>query len=324
MRTIKARNVNQALGKGIHLLQLEGELEESRNGDVLVAPTPVVTVYDKPRERVLFCPIRDANPFFHLLECLWMMAGSNDLAWPLFFNSRFSGFSDDGSTLHGAYGHRWRFAFHIDQLKKIIMELNDNPGSRRVVLQMWSAGTDLGRNGKDLPCNTHIYFLKRGDALDMTVCNRSNDIVWGAYGANAVHMSFLQEVIAHCVGLKVGKYYQFSNNYHVYIDVVPPDQFASRIISAIDHDVYSNGHVKHFPVIQTSLQDWDADVKKFLADPTERTNYNDPFFNSVAYPMFMSFSERKNKTGDGLQWAKLIQAQDWRMACVAWIERRSK
>ena len=32
--------------------------------------------------------------------------------------------------------------------------------------------------------------------LCMTVCNRSNDMLWGAYGANVVHMSMLQEFVA--------------------------------------------------------------------------------------------------------------------------------
>jgi hypothetical protein len=47
----------------------------SRAGDVLVAPHPVMSVTSIPTERVLFDPARDANPFFHLFESLWMLAG---------------------------------------------------------------------------------------------------------------------------------------------------------------------------------------------------------------------------------------------------------
>ena len=326
MFVIKARNVNGALGKALHLLQTEGELEGSRNGEVLLVPAPVTTVYAKPCERVLMCPIRDANPFFHLMESLWMLAGHNDLAWPLFFNSRFSGFSDDGKTIHGAYGHRWRHCFHFDQIQRIIRELTDNPGSRRIVLQMWNPALDLGRSGADVPCNTNIYFLKRGAELDMTVCCRSNDVIWGAYGANAVHMSFLQEVIATAVKLKVGKYYQVSNNFHMYTDVVPLDQIAGRSISAVESDIYalSGGTLRHFPAMQVGFLAWSEDLAQFLASPAEQFEYNDPFFSEVAHPMYMAWKMRKNKSGDGMDWARRISAQDWRMACMAWIERRKK
>ena len=63
---------------------------------------------------------------------------------------------------------------------------------------MWDAKQDLSHRNesKDLPCNTHVYFSIREGFLDMTVCNRSNDLIWGCCGANAVHMSFLQEYVA--------------------------------------------------------------------------------------------------------------------------------
>jgi hypothetical protein len=47
---------------------------------VLVSQTPVVTCYSAPTQRVLFSPMRDANPFFHLMEALWMLAGRDDVA----------------------------------------------------------------------------------------------------------------------------------------------------------------------------------------------------------------------------------------------------
>ncbi len=285
MFVIKARNVNGALGAGLNYLALEGGYEDSRNGKVLVAPEPVATVYAKPRERVLMCPLRDANPFFHLMESLWMMAGRNDLNWPLYFNSKFAGYSDDGVTLHGAYGHRWRHAFHIDQVKRAIRELTDNPMSRRVVIGMWSPGIDMGRVGNDVPCNTHIYLAQRFGELDMTVCCRSNDALWGAYGANAVHMSILQEVIAHATGLKVGTYTQMSNNFHVYSETLHEDRFAGRAISAIEHDIYRTGHVKHFPVISVPFAEWDEDLNNFIVAPTLDQPYHDNFFRDVAAPM---------------------------------------
>lgn len=226
--TIHARNVNDALEKGLEHLESAGIRLPSRNGTVLKSPGPVVTVYRQPTERVLFSPLRDANPFFHLYECVWMMAGRNDVGYVAQFAKQMEAFSDDGHILWGAYGYRWRNHFGFDQIAQIAADLNKDYTSRREVLAMWDAGSpdetsrsDLivgATGGKDIPCNTHIYFDGAERVLNMTVCNRSNDIVWGAYGANAVHMSLLHEVMSMAVGMPVGLYYQFSNNYHAYID----------------------------------------------------------------------------------------------------------
>ncbi|MGK3946522.1 thymidylate synthase, partial [Streptomyces caeruleatus] len=71
-----------------------------------------------------------------MAEALWMLNGNNNLDYLLWFNSKFGEYSDDGETLHGAYGHRWRQYFGYDQLEWIIDELTNNPASRRCVLQM--------------------------------------------------------------------------------------------------------------------------------------------------------------------------------------------
>lgn len=232
MRIIHARNVHEALAEGLRHLKLFGTWEDSRAGRVRVSPHPVMTVYYCPTERVLFWPQRDANPFFHLMEALWMLAGRNDLAWLERFNTNMRSFSDDGEILHGAYGHRWLHHFQrknlgdaetyrdFNQLDEVVGLLRRSIRSRRAVIQMWDCQADLDQfeelGSKDTPCNTHIYLAVRNGRLDMTTMSRSHDIIWGAYGANAVHFSFLQEYLAARLALGVGLLYQFSNNYHAY------------------------------------------------------------------------------------------------------------
>ena len=79
MRIIEARNVHSALPSAIQMLLTSGVQRDSRNGPVLMMPDVVTTEYAKPEERVLFWPERDANPFLHLYESLWMLAGRNDI-----------------------------------------------------------------------------------------------------------------------------------------------------------------------------------------------------------------------------------------------------
>ena len=72
MRTIVARNVSEAFYIGLQALDAGGRVVQTRGGNVAEFDTPTCTVYKVPTERVLFYPERDANPYFHLMESLWI------------------------------------------------------------------------------------------------------------------------------------------------------------------------------------------------------------------------------------------------------------
>ena len=110
MEVIRARNVNDAWDQAKVLLNASHIVRPSRVGEVWEYPVPVTTVYDRPQERILFNEERNVNPYFHFMEGLWMLSGSNEIAWLVQFNKRMVDFSDDGIIQHGAYGHRWRRA----------------------------------------------------------------------------------------------------------------------------------------------------------------------------------------------------------------------
>lgn len=348
MHVINARNVNDALAAGLRYLYAEGIEEPSRNGPVLVALGPVTTVYNHPLERVLFSPLRDANPFFHFFESLWMLAGRQDIAFPTYFNSRFGAYSDDGVTQRGAYGYRWRKWFGYDQLHTIANELRDNPASRRCVLTMWDASEtvpsekghiarfarehphdyelgDLLADSVDKPCNTHAYVDVRGGKLNLTVLCRSNDIWWGAYGANAVHMSFLQEYLAGRVGVPVGVYRQVSNNYHIYTNVVPKELMLEQALAASAYNYYKSkaevDGVTPYPIIEDC--GFLTELVAFLDNPGGPTGgYRSGFLSYVASPMYRSWATRKKGLGDGLESAGRVLDRPWRIACTEWIERK--
>jgi thymidylate synthase len=346
MKVINVRNVQAALPAGLEYLDHEGIKRDSRNGPVVVAPGPVTTVYQKPRERVIFWEQRDANPFFHLFESLWMLAGRNDVGFLLNFVKRMKGYSDDGKTLHGAYGYRWFHHFalvndpgmeqeikiqEINQLLSIINMLKRNPDDRRCVLQMWDPSVDLGNGGRDVPCNTQAYFSISVDGkLDMTVCCRSNDIIWGAYGANAVHFSILQEFIASGVGVPVGAYWQMSNNYHAYLDTLETVKGLINVplgdLVAANYYAHTNRDFEPFPLMQTPVEQWLQDLHMFLEEGVV-IGLRDPFFRRVATPMFMAHRAFKENVGaerytKALEILERCEAKDWRVAAEQWITRR--
>lgn len=335
MIVIKARNVQQALPLALEQLQQGGVHRDTRNGPVLMFPEPVVTVYEKPEERVMFWDCRDANPFFHLVESLWMLGGRNDVEYVSAFVARMKDFSDDGRTFHGAYGFRWREHFGFDQLERIIKALRANKEDRRQVLSMWDATVDLGRVGKDLPCNLQATFQVNSDGkLDMMVTNRSNDMVWGAYGANAVHFSVLQEYVARSVGIQIGRYWQTSANFHAYLSTYEqvkelaafaPDPYSDRR-APWGHDPYTLGEATAFPLMTLTSMLWDEELEQFLDDPLTNT-FDDPFFEVVAKPMYRAHEAfKRSKGGDRYDnarlWLEQVAASDWKLAGIEWIERR--
>ena len=319
MKTVYARNVNEAYVIGMNMLKTSGVEEDSRFGKVLVLPDPVATTYTQPMERVLFNKERDCNPFFHLMESLWMLQGRNDVKWIEEFSSSIGQFSDNGINFNAAYGHRWRLHFVVDQIETVINELEQNPQSRRAVIGMWDPQTDLNKEGKDFPCNLAISFRVQNDTLDMTVFNRSNDIIWGAYGANAVHMSILQEYIATRLELTSGKYHQVSNNFHAYLNILEkvgvPDPLP---IDPYEYEVTPR------PLIDEPDQ-WMQDLNTFMDDSPEGISpmYINSFFSDVAEPMRRSWRWYKNKDYPGaLDMADHIAAADWKLACHQWLTRR--
>jgi len=340
MKVIKARNVNDALYRGIDLFNDDTQyrVQESRNGDTYEALEPVTTVYNKPWERVCLIAERDANPFFHYIEGLWMLAGRKDLKSLTYFVKSMENFSDDGQTLWGAYGWRWKSYFYKDQLSIIIDMLKTNPDDRRCVLQMWDANKDLNRQGKDVPCNTNIYFKIRDNELHMTVCNRSNDMLWGAYGANVVHMSMLQEYLASMLGVEIGVYRQVSDSFHVYLNPVW-DKVKDLEIDIYTHkdiknpyDTYINEH-EHLPLFSNAnTLDWELNkffmmypVDNWLYDDLDDINWSNSALKDIAVPMVRAYASYKN--GDfKYAYEKIndIKALDWRRACLDWVRKRDK
>jgi thymidylate synthase len=320
MNLLTARNADAMLPLALNRLLAIGVRRESRNGPVLQMPGPTLLCYEQPLERVVFWPERNANPFFHVIEAMWMLAGRNDVAGIAPYAANIKQYSDDGEIFHGAYGYRWRRHFgtghRIDQLEIIIEALRRNPDCRRQVLSMWDAEVDFAPL-KDLPCNTHAYFQRDANgALDMTVCNRSNDLVWGALGANAVHFSFLHEYMALRIGCPVGRYYQFTNNLHGYLNTLEPVKvLADNTGLASNYEIAPCDRLPLFG--RFSEAEFELDLFRL-----GNGGYVSDFFTGVVAPMEKAWAVYKTQgPGAAVPVCSEIKADDWRQAATEWMKR---
>ncbi|KKL83676.1 hypothetical protein LCGC14_1972390, partial [marine sediment metagenome] len=307
----------------------------------------VTTVYRKPMERVLFSPIRDANPFFHLIEALWMLAGRRDVATLEHYVHRMSEFSDNGVTFHGAYGHRWRSRWHSDQLEMAISLLKLQPQSRRAVIQIWDCEVDLYSHEKvkDIPCNLIITPWIHNQLLDLTVFCRSNDAIWGAAGANAVQFSILQEYLATKIGVGVGLLYQVSNNFHAYSEIFeelkvlrpPPvtrhyDEYTDKRViptKLIDDPVRFDQELEHFfKWHDARLGATKEDEQK--VDMQYVHSWRNSIFSRVAIPMVKAYMVFRRCKDDPNRFEDIdrllddsLRRFDWLHAAQDWMDRRN-
>lgn len=334
MNVIQVRNVNQAYVRGAQLVQSQGVLTATRAGEALVVPDPVTTVYEKPQERVLFNTKRDANPFFHFFEALWILNGQQDVETLSWFNQRMAEYSDNGKTFHAAYGYRLRKMNDHDQLLHAIDILRNNHASRQVMLQIWNHDSDLGMARKDIPCNDMIKLRIVNGKLDLMVFCRSNDMIWGAYGANAVQFSTLQEFIAGAVGVPMGKYYQISCDFHAYKEVWEKSVVCGFVADdcAYSKAMYIRPFDMFYDVPAANYHVWLAELEAFMECVGGRkVHYLDadkftvPYLKYVATPLLLAWSAYKRKDHTNAQvHAGHCQAQDWNLAAINWLSRRNK
>lgn len=103
-------------------------------------------------------------------------------------------------------------------IHKILQQLEANPWNRRNIISLWDYEAFEETDGL-LPCAFQTMFdVRRVDGeiyLDATLTQRSNDMLV-AHHINAMQYVALQMMIAKHFGWKVGKFFYFINNLHIY------------------------------------------------------------------------------------------------------------
>ena len=245
----------------------------------------------------------------------------------------------------------------IDQIETLVSHLQANPHSRRAVLQMWDPAIDLYKlgTGKDLCCNLCICFSiglgtckhcegtgqvtagkvpchrcegkphDRPTLLDMTVFNRSNDLIWGMLGSNYVHFSMLQEYMAARLELEVGRYHQVTNNLHVYTQRFKPDKWLQEYK---DSDIHYPDPLPMFEN-KKQLEKFEKELSKFVhwheKQNTEGSRWTCKFLRDTVEPLLLAFHSYKRKETEPEKFMEQlgsVKSLDWKRAATAWISKR--
>lgn len=175
---------------------------------------------ENPRARWVLSRKPGINPAFAIVESFWILAGRNDAKLVNFWNPALPRFAGSTDCYPGAYGHRLRKRYELDQIEAAFKVLSANPNGRQVMLQIWDPRTDTPLPdgtpaAADIPCNICSLIKVRDGRLEWLQLLRSNDLFRGL-PYNLVQFTILQEVMAGWLGLELGSYHHIADSLHVY------------------------------------------------------------------------------------------------------------
>lgn len=117
------------------------------------------------------------------------------------------------NIVNSNYGFQWS---RNKQLQKVIEQLKNNPNSRQAWITIYD-GKEKENYDFDTPCTLAVGFdiKPNSESVDMTVCMRSNDLVYG-FCNDQYCFSKLQEYVAEKLNRPVGIYTHFAHDMHIY------------------------------------------------------------------------------------------------------------
>ena len=197
-------------------------------------------------------------------ELLWFLKGSTNIQY-LHDNgvSIWDEWASPEGELGPVYGYQWRSwpksdGSHIDQIKKVVDSIKNNPDSRRHIVSAWNVG-ELDKMALP-PCHLLFQFYVAGGRLSCQMYQRSCDIFLGV-PFNIASYALLTMMMAQVTGLQPGEFVHTLGDAHIYLNHIEqvklqltrtPFPLPKMIINPEIHDIFD------FSFADFSLQDYQA------------------------------------------------------------------
>ncbi len=154
-------------------------------------------------------------------ELLWFIKGSTNIKYLQDNGVRiWNEWADPTGEVGKIYGYQWRSwtangGKHIDQLKKVMVDLKANPNSRRHIVSAWNVG-DLDAMNLP-PCHILFQFYVADNKLSCQMYQRSADLFLGV-PFNIASYSLLVLMAAQITGYKPGEFIHTLGDTHIYLN----------------------------------------------------------------------------------------------------------
>lgn len=166
---------------------------------------------DNPKERTINVEWRGFSERYAEREWSWYLTKNKSVEELKKYAPIWDTMHNGDDIVNSNYGYLWS---EEQQLSKVVLQLAGNGTTR----QAWITFFDGKRKDtyeKDTPCTLNVGFKVLDDHLCMTVLMRSNDL-WFGFCNDQYCFSKLQEDVANALGVKVGWYYHYAADLHIY------------------------------------------------------------------------------------------------------------
>jgi thymidylate synthase len=154
-------------------------------------------------------------------ELLWFLKGDTNIAYLKDHGvTIWDEWADENGDLGPVYGYQWRSwpapdGRHIDQISKVVEEIQRNPDSRRLIVSAWNVA-DIERMAL-APCHAFFQFYVADGKLSCQLYQRSADFFLGV-PFNIASYALLTLMVAQACGLKPGDFVHTFGDCHLYLN----------------------------------------------------------------------------------------------------------
>ncbi len=156
-----------------------------------------------------------------IYELLWFLKGESNIRYLKEHGvGIWDEWADENGELGPIYGVQWRNwktaeGVVIDQISKVIDQINQNPNSRRLIVNAWNVG-EIPKMALP-PCHLLFQFYVVNGKLSCQFYQRSADVFIGV-PYNISSYALLTMMIAQVCNLEVGELIQVMGDTHLYLN----------------------------------------------------------------------------------------------------------
>lgn len=154
-----------------------------------------------------------------IYELLWMLQGKTNIGYLHDHKvTIWDEWADENGELGPVYGKQWRDwvapdGRHIDQIKNVLEQIQNNPDSRRIIVSAWNPA-DVDQMALP-PCHTFFQFYVSEGRLSCQLYQRSADTFLGV-PFNIASYALLTSMMAQVCHLKPGVFVHTMGDAHIY------------------------------------------------------------------------------------------------------------
>lgn len=159
-------------------------------------------------------------------ELLWFLGGDTNISYLQKNGVKiWDEWANEDGELGPVYGRQWRAWTHyddsnntlcqIDQIQRLVADLQNNPDSRRHIVSAWNVG-DVERMALP-PCHMMFQCYVANGKLSLQIYQRSADVFLGV-PFNIASYALLTMMLASVCGLKPGELIWTGGDCHLYLN----------------------------------------------------------------------------------------------------------